>query len=311
LQRESSNTSTGNEKPEAVLLRQLAERFFDHLRIEKGLSALTVKAYEADLREYFTFLRSRGGGFAGMDFDSTLAFFSQAEHEKSASSRARLLSAVKCFHRFLYGEGAIPTLAVEALSAPKVLRKIPFVLTQEEVEKLLEQPGESILERRDRALLEVDYSTGMRVSELCGLKLEHIDRERRFMRIRGKGSKERIVPYGRSAERALKDYLENARPLLLKKSVSSWVFLNYAGTALSRVSFWRLLRKYAVQAGLSGHVTPHTLRHSFATHLLEGGADLRVVQELLGHSSIATTQIYTKLDMDYLLEVHRTFHPRG
>jgi integrase/recombinase XerD len=305
------NTSTDNEKREAPLLNQLAERYFDHLRMERGLSDLTILAYKSDLREYFIFIRSRGDGLQAMDFNSTLAFIAQTEKTKGASARARLLSAVKSFHRFLYGEGALRSLAVESLSAPKVLRKIPFVMTQQEVEKLLEQPDESILGIRDRALLELDYSTGMRVSELCGLKLEQIDHERRFIRIRGKGSKERIVPYGRSAQRALKDYLEIARPVLLKKSVSSSVFLNYTGAVLSRVSFWKLLRKYSVQAGLSETITPHTLRHSFATHLLEGGADLRVVQELLGHSSIATTQIYTKLDMDYLLEVHRTFHPRG
>ncbi|MGD1048418.1 MAG: tyrosine-type recombinase/integrase, partial [Candidatus Krumholzibacteriaceae bacterium] len=151
----------------------------------------------------------------------------------------------------------------------------------------------------------------LRVSELCALKVEHIDAERRFLRIRGKGDKERVVPYGRSADRWLRRYLESSRPQLLKKRVSSFVFLNYAGTKLSRVSFWKLLGKYAAAAGLPGAISPHTLRHSFATHLLEGGADLRVVQELLGHASITTTQIYTKLDMDYLLEVHRTFHPRG
>ena len=197
------------------------------------------------------------------------------------------------------------------LSTPKVLRRIPFVLSQHEVERLLEEPDESVLGIRDRALLEVAYSAGLRVSELCALKPEHIDAERRFLRIRGKGDKERIVPYGRSADRALRRYLESSRPLLLKRRVSSFVFLNYAGTKLSRVSFWKLVRKYATGAGLPGSISPHTLRHSFATHLLEGGADLRVVQELLGHASITTTQIYTKLDMDYLLEVHRTFHPRG
>jgi integrase/recombinase XerD len=293
------------------VLTELAERYIDYLRVEKGLSALTIRAYESDVKEYIEFIRSKSGSAGVIDFNSTLAFVAQAERSKSASSRARLLSAVKGFHRFLYREGELRNLTVESLAAPKVLRRIPFVLTPEETNALLEQPDGTVLGIRDRALLELDYSTGMRVSELCGLKLEHIDRERRFIRVRGKGDKERIIPYGRSAEEALRRYLENSRPSLQKKGVSSYVFLNYAGTPLSRVSFWKLLRKYAVQAGLSGHVTPHTLRHSFATHLLEGGADLRVVQELLGHSSITTTQIYTKLDMDYLLEVHRTFHPRA
>ena len=246
-----------------------------------------------------------------MSMEATLAFLAWSERGKSPSSRARALSALKGFHRFLYGAGVVAGLEITRLSAPKVLRRIPFVLSQHEVERLLERPDESVLGIRDRALLEVAYSAGLRVSELCALKLEHVDAERRFLRVRGKGDKERIVPYGRSADRALRRYLESSRPLLLKRRVSSFVFLNYTGTKLSRVSFWKLLRKYAAGAGLPGSISPHTLRHSFATHLLEGGADLRVVQELLGHASITTTQIYTKLDMDYLLEVHRTFHPRG
>lgn len=246
-----------------------------------------------------------------IDFETTLEFVARIEKGRSASSRARILSATKGFHRFLYRERALKALEVESLAAPKVRRKIPFVLTQTEVEMLLETPDQSILGVRDRALLELGYSAGMRVSELCGARLEQFDHERRLIRIRGKGNKERIVPYGRSAEHALMRYLEASRPRLVRGRVSPFVFLNYAGRPLSRVSFWKLLRKYALAAGLPAEVTPHTLRHSFATHLLEGGADLRAVQELLGHASIATTQIYTKLDIDYLLEVHRTFHPRG
>jgi integrase/recombinase XerD len=312
LRKRSMNTSIGDDSRRRGILEDIAERFFDHLRVEKGLSTLTLKAYEADLTEYFAFLHKTGRDSLGdMSMESTLAFLAASEREKSPSSRARTLSAVKGYHRFLYREGAVGSLEIETLSAPKVLRRIPFVLTQHEIEKLLGQPDESVLGLRDRALLEVDYSTGLRVSELCGLKLENIDSELRFVRIRGKGSKERIVPYGRSAANALRRYLESSRPVLLKRRISSFVFLNYAGTPLSRVSFWKLLRKYAASAGLAGAISPHTLRHSFATHLIEGGADLRAVQELLGHSSIATTQIYTKLDLDYLLEVHRTFHPRG
>jgi len=306
------NTSIENDAPKRGILEDLAERYFDFLRVEKGLSTLTLRAYEADLTKYFTFMHQTGkDSLSGMSIESTLAFLEASERRKSPSSRARTLSAVKGFHRFLYHEGTVGSLEIETLSAPKVLRRIPFVLTQHEIEKLLDQPDESVLGVRDRALLEVDYSTGLRASELCGLKLEHIDAERRFVRIRGKGGKERIVPYGRSAASSLRRYLESSRPMLLKQRISSFVFLNYAGTPLSRVSFWKLLRKHAASAGFPGAISPHTLRHSFATHLIEGGADLRVVQELLGHSSIATTQIYTKLDMDYLLEVHRTFHPRG
>jgi integrase/recombinase XerD len=151
----------------------------------------------------------------------------------------------------------------------------------------------------------------MRVSEMCGLTLEQIDRERKLVRVRGKGRKERFVPYGSACRNALREYLERSRSILLGNRISPTVYLNYRGNPLSRVGFWKILKKYAIRSGLPAAVSPHTLRHSFATHLVEGGADLRAVQELLGHSSISTTQIYTKLDMDYLLEVHRTFHPRG
>jgi integrase/recombinase XerD len=311
LQRKSTPTSTEN-SPRETPIERLGELYIDHLAVERGLSKLTIKAYSADLREYFKYLRERGiADPAGIDFETTLEFVARIEQGRSVSSRARILSALKGFHRFLYRERALDGLEVSSLAAPKVRRKIPFVLTQDEVARLLEKPDESVLGLRDRALLELAYSTGMRVSELCGAELEQFDHDERLVRIRGKGNKERIVPYGRSAERALTRYIESARPRLARKRVSPYLFLNYAGRPLSRVSFWKLLRKYALEAGLPGEVTPHTLRHSFATHLLEGGADLRAVQELLGHASIATTQIYTKLDVDYLLEVHRTFHPRG
>ena len=303
---------TGNDDRGSGLPEKLAERYFDNLRVEKGLSDLTIKAYEADIKEFIAYTRA-AGKLAPRDWtmETTLAFLASSEKHKSPSSRARTLSAVKGFFRFLYDAGTLSNRAIDALSAPKVLRRIPFVLAQHEIEKLLSLPDAGTLGIRNRALLEFDYSTGLRVSELCDLKLENLDQDRRFARVRGKGSKERIVPYGRSAGVALVRYLESSRPRLLGNRISAFVFLNYRGGRLSRVGFWKLLRKYATAAGLSAHISPHTLRHSFATHLLEGGADLRVVQELLGHSSITTTQIYTKLDMDYLLEVHRTFHPRG
>jgi integrase/recombinase XerD len=303
---------TGNDGRKAGPPEELAERYFDSLRVEKGLSDLTIRAYEADIEEFLAFMRAAGKLLPeDMTMETVLAFLSGSEKRKGPSSRARTLSAVKGFFRFLYNEGTVSSPAIDALSAPKVLRRIPFVLAQHEIERLLSLPDAGTLGIRDKALLEFDYSTGLRVSELCGLKLEHLDQDRRFVRVRGKGSKERIVPYGRSAASALVGYLESSRSMLLGNGISAYVFLNYRGGRLSRVGFWKLLRKYAAKAGLPARISPHTLRHSFATHLLEGGADLRVVQELLGHSSIATTQIYTKLDMDYLLEVHRTFHPRG
>ncbi len=289
-----------------------AERYSDNLRVEKGLSDLTIKAYEADIKEFLEYMRAAGKVPPGdLTMETTLGFLAASEKLKSPSSRARTLSAVKGFFRFLYDQGTLADRTIDSLSAPKVLRRIPFVLAQHEIERLLALPDTGTLGIRDRALLEFDYSAGLRVSELCDLKLEQLDQDRRIARVRGKGSKERIVPYGRSAGDALTAYVESSRPRLLGNRISAYVFLNYRGGRLSRVGFWKLLRKYAAAAGLPARISPHTLRHSFATHLLEGGADLRAVQELLGHSSIATTQIYTKLDMDYLLEVHRTFHPRG
>lgn len=304
----STETSTAADSA----LARLAELYTDFLAVEKGLSPLTIKAYVSDLKDYFKFV-SRSGIASPRDitFDSTLAFTADIEKSKQPSSRARILSAVKGFHRFLYREGEIGKLEIEGISAPKITKKIPFVLSPFEVEKLLEGPDESTLGVRDRSLLETAYSTGMRVSEICRLKLEQIDGERKLLRVKGKGRKERFVPYGAQCGLALGGYLEKSRPALLKNRVSPYVYLNYRGSPISRVGFWKILKKYAIRAGLPASVSPHTLRHSFATHLIEGGADLRAVQELLGHSSISTTQIYTKLDMDYLLEVHRTFHPRG
>lgn len=305
------SASTGSKK-QAASRETLARRFIDYLRVEKGLSDITIKAYEYDIMQYMMYLGRGGTGVAGdLSMQGVLAYLAESEARKSPSSRARTLSALKGFFRFLHETGALSEPSVLALASPKVLRKIPFVLAQHEIDRLLSLPDAGTLGIRDRALLEFDYSTGLRVSELCGLKLENLDRDRRFVRVRGKGSKERIVPYGRSADASLAVYLSGARTILLGSRMSAYVFLNYRGGPLSRVGFWKLLRRYAEEAGFSRRISPHTLRHSFATHLLEGGADLRAVQELLGHSSISTTQIYTKLDMDYLLEVHRTFHPRG
>ena len=310
MRRKSTSTSTGSGS--GTSLGELAGFFIDHLSVEKGLSANTVKAYGADIGEYVSFLERNGvRDPSGMTLEMTLSFMSEVEGEGGAAKRARLLSAIKGFHRFLYGERKVRDLEVEGVRTPKVLRRIPFVLTQEEVARLLDIEGSTALDLRDRALLEFTYSAGLRVTEACRLTIEQVDFERRFVRVRGKGNKERIVPFGGRAAKAVSLYLDEGRPLLLERTISALLFLNSRGGGLSRVGFWKILKKRAAESGLPATVTPHTLRHSFATHLIEGGADLRAVQELLGHSSISTTQIYTKLDMDYLLEVHRTFHPRG
>lgn len=310
MPRRSTNISTGSRGRNP--LDELVRFFIDHLSVEKGLSANTVKAYSSDTQEYVSFLKKRGvKGPSGMTMENTLLFLAEIEVERGTASRARMLSALKGFHRFLYRERMVLDLEIAGVRTPRVSRRIPFVLSQEEVERLLAVRGESTLDQRDRAILELTYSTGLRVSESCRLTIEQIDFERRLVRVRGKGNKERIVPFGTKAARAVLLYLAEGRPLMLKRTRPATLFLNSRGGELSRVGFWKILKKRALEAGLPPTVTPHTLRHSFATHLIEGCADLRAVQELLGHSSISTTQIYTKLDMDYLLEVHRTFHPRG
>lgn len=306
------NSSMQADKSKCASIAQLVDRYLDYLRIERGLSDYTIMAYAADLKNYVKYMDSIGHSTVShIDLESTIDYFSRDEMQKNPATAARTLSALKGFHKFLRGEGMLQVQASEMITAPRVRRKIPSVLTPQEVESLLERTDLSPIGLRDRAMLELDYSSGLRVSELCKLVMGDIDFEKRLLRVRGKGNKERVVPYGKVAAISLKKYIEEARSFFMRKKHSSFVFLNYAGNPLSRVSFWKMLRKYASMAGLSGKVTPHTLRHSFATHLIEGGADLRAVQELLGHSSISTTQIYTKLDMDYLLEVHRTFHPRG
>ena len=306
------STDTFREGIGETPIDRMARFYLDHLAVEKGLSDLTVKAYKADVSDYVRFVKGSGvRDPEKITFDLSVAFLSEMENSKGRASRARLLSAIKGFHRFLYRERALLDLEIEGVKAPKVSRTIPFVLSQDEVERLLTVETGSRFEVRDRALFELAYSTGLRVSELCGLKIEQVDKERRLVRVRGKGGKERIVPFGSKAHAALRDWLQEGRPKMLKDSNPAELFLNSRGGKLSRVGFWKILKKRAERAGLSSEVTPHTLRHSFATHLIEGGAELRAVQELLGHSSISTTQIYTKLDMDYLLEVHKSFHPRG
>ncbi|HSG28191.1 MAG TPA: site-specific tyrosine recombinase [Candidatus Krumholzibacterium sp.] len=299
-------------KDSRTRIEAMIELFIDHAMIEKGLSKNTTKAYASDLILFRDYLAGPGiEDPSAIDLHLSLGFAVSLKEGRSPASRARILSAVKGFQRFLYREGSLDSLDVKGIGSPKLVRKIPFVLSQDEVEALLDAPDGSLLGIRDRAMLELVYSTGMRVSEACDQKIDNTDLERRLARIRGKGGKERLVPFGRKAADAVGYYISSARRDILKGRHSEFLFLNYRGGRLSRISFWKILKKHSRLAGLPAEVTPHTLRHSFATHLVEGGADLRTVQELLGHSSISTTQIYTRLDMDYLLEVHRTFHPRG
>lgn len=302
-----SNAGTRRETP---LARHLP-LFRDHLALERRLSENTVRAYVQDLEQYDRFLSGRRLG----DLESVRTRDLEeyvAGGRWAASTAARKIAALRAFHEFLRRRGVARENPALEVRGPRQSRALPDVLDTRQVEALLRAPrGEAALAVRDRALLELAYATGLRASELVGLRLEEIDLEERLVRCMGKRSRERIVPYGEKAHRALHRYLDGARPQLLRDRGERAVFLTRLGRRFTRMGYWKLLRGHARTAGIDQPVSPHTLRHSCATHLLEGGCDLRVVQEILGHRSIETTQIYTHLDRSYLREVHTRFHPRA
>jgi len=297
----------------AVALVRPVEAWLDELRTGRRLSPRTLDAYDRDLRDYLAFAaRHRLGGWqeAGTTFVDGY-FASLLQRGLAGSTVARRRSALRGFHDHLGRQ--MPDLPdpLATLPAPRRDRRLPHALPVADIERLLAQPeGEAPLALRDRALLELAYASGLRVSELVGLERPRVDLRGRSVTVAGKGDRERTVPFGRSAGEALREWLERGRPLLTARVRHEVVFVNARGGPLGRTGFWRILAGHARAAGLSSHVHPHALRHSFATHLLQGGADLRVVQELLGHASVSTTAIYTHLDRAYLREVHKTFHPR-
>ena len=290
------------------------EEFRDHLALEAGNSRNTVESYGRDLRTLAEFLAGRGV-VRPQDADRKLLrdfVFTLKELGLSPASIRRHVSAVRTYYRFLAGEGDLTDDPSDRLETPRRARKLPDTLSAAECQRLIEapQPDEK-MGRRDRALLELAYGAGMRVSELVGLTLGDLFFEDRVVRIFGKGSKERLVPIGGPLISAVSLYRDLERRALDKGKTKDRVLLNSRGQPLSRVGAWGIVKKAAVRAGITKRVTPHTLRHSFATHLLEGGADLRAVQEMLGHADLATTQIYTHVDREYLRSVHKQFHPRG
>jgi integrase/recombinase XerD len=290
------------------------DEFINYLTIERGLSPNTTSSYRSDLEKFIAFLSRRGkGGFEEIRREEVTDFLME-EKERGLSPRslARGLVAVRMLFRFLALEGYVRRDVTEVVESPRLWKRLPRVLSIAEVELLLRQPDTStVLWRRDRAALELLYASGLRASELTRLKVDDINLQSGFVRAWGKGARERIVPLGRSAARALSDYLEWSRPLLLKGFSSPDLFLSRRGKRFTRQWLWQLIGKYLTQAGIKKQAGPHILRHSFATHLLGRGADLRVVQEMLGHSQISTTQVYTHVDRERLKEVHRRFHPRG
>jgi integrase/recombinase XerD len=290
------------------------EGFRDFLALEAGHSANTVESYLRDLRRLGEFATSRGVRDPARLTRALLRDFVYLLKDLglSAASIRRGVSAIRTYYGFLVGEGRVRDDPSERLESPRRGRVLPDTLSVQEVEALLAAPNlEQPLAWRDRALLELAYGAGLRVSELCGLKLTDLLLAENLVRIFGKGGKERLVPIGRSVIGAASVYLHQMRPALDRGKSKNSVLLNARGEPLSRVGAWGIVRRATQRSGIKKRVTPHTLRHSFATHLLEGGADLRAVQEMLGHADLSTTQIYTHVDREYLRSVHKQFHPRG
>lgn len=295
--------------------------YLDHLTVERGLSSNSLSSYGRDLRRYAGFLASRHrqsprditASDVG-DFVVELRSGVGGAHALSASSAGRAVVAVRGFHRFLLREGRVDADVAARVRPPSAPARLPKAITLADVERLLDAASapDTPLALRDRALLEVLYGTGARISEAIGLAMDDLDLQVGTVLLRGKGGKQRLVPIGRPAREAVEAYLVRGRPALAEKGRGTPViFLNARGGPLSRQSAWAVIQGVADRAGVSAEVSPHTLRHSFATHLLEGGADVRVVQELLGHASVTTTQIYTLVTVDHIREVYATAHPRA
>jgi integrase/recombinase XerD len=296
------------------------ERFLDHLSVERGLAPNTVEAYRRDLSRFATYLRSRGVRTLGQADERTISAFvatlaASPRNDGSpyrTSTVLRMLSSVRSLYRFELAEGSVASDPTENVHRPKQPRTLPRPLSAEDVAKLLDATSRGTpAELRDRAVLETMYGAGLRISELVGLDVDDVDLEEGSVRAFGKGSKERIVPLGRAAVDALHRYLRSGRPELARRNSKAALFLNQRGGRLTRQGTAKLLKAHVRRAGIRSRVTPHTLRHSFATHLLEGGADVRVVQELLGHASVQTTQIYTLVTREHLRDVYLSAHPRA
>ena len=286
--------------------------FLDYLSVEKGLSLNSVLSYSRDVKKLFLFFHKEKIHCLKAEEEDLIRFIHhQSRAGLSARTMARIISSLKSFYKFLVLDGVLKKNPAVSLSSPKTWLSLPKFLTVKEVESLLEQPDiKDVRGVRDKAMLELLYATGLRASELVGLKPKDLNLAEGFLLCLGKGGKERIVPIGDSAVRAIRRYLEKSRPRLLKKPNEA-LFLTYRGTFFTRQGLWKILKAYAIKAGLDVKISPHILRHSFATHLLERGADLRSVQLMLGHSQITTTQIYTHVSRKRLRRVYEKYHPRA
>lgn len=295
-------------------MQEAIDLFLLYLATERGLSTNYQISTRSSLERFAAWLNTKGAPSPRSVTQSILSEFLISEKKRGLSATSIKLEAValRIFFRFLTARGHVPADPAEKLPLPRLPHTLPQPLSQSEVSQLVAAPaGDNPLEIRDRALLELLYASGLRIAEACGVRLEHLDEEGGVLRVTGKGSKTRLVPVGRAALDALALYLTKGRPKLLSSRSGAEIFLSVRGHPLTPARIWQLVRHYARQAGIEEAVHPHQLRHSFATHLLAGGADLRIIQEMLGHASIATTQIYTQVDRSQLKSIHQKFHPRG
>ena len=295
-------------------MEQMVDTYLLHLKVERGLAKNTLDSYRRDLKKFVGYLRSNDiNTLNEVDRRMIMSFMEDLHNQHRAPATiSRNLAAIRSFYSFLTQESLVKANPTTELDAPKIPKRLPNVMTVSQVAILMEQPNSNnAAGLRDKAMLELLYATGIRVSELVDLNLVDVNLEMGFLRCLGKGSKERIVPMGKSAIEAIDAYLQKGRGKLIRNSEDQAVFVNIHGGRLTRQGFWKILKKYVRQAGFQGDITPHTLRHSFATHLLENGADLRAVQEMLGHSDISTTQIYTQVTAIHLRDVYQQSHPRA
>lgn len=295
-------------------MRELLNRYHRYLLIEKGASGNTLEAYGRDLKRYLTFLEQKGISDARSVAPQTVVdFLVQIKSEGlSANSMNRALAALRGFYNYLLQERFLEESPLTHIELAKVWMRLPDTVSREEMNRILSGPDNSTPSGlRDRAMLELLYATGLRVSELISLSMNSINWQVGFLAVMGKGGKERVVPVGRTAYDAVRRYVDEARPKFVRSKTTEVLFLNRFGRAFTRQGLWKIIVGYAQKAGLQKNVHPHTFRHSFASHLLEGGADLRAVQVMLGHSDISTTQIYTHVTRERLKEIHRKYHPRG
>lgn len=293
---------------------EFIDQYINYLIVEKGLADTTIESYSSDLKNFVSFLKScRINVIAESDTTVILKYLILLRNEGlSTRSRARHLVTLRGFFKFLIQEKILKKDPTRIVDLPKTGMKLPDVLSVEEIVMILNAPDTSKPRGvRDAAMIELLYAAGLRVSELISVKTQDVNLEVGFVRTFGKGSKERMVPIGSQAREKINEYVTHARSILLKNQVSKFMFVARAGNPMTRQGFWKLLKKYAIQAKINKKITPHSFRHSFASHLLEGGADLRAVQMMLGHVDISTTQIYTHVAKDHLKKLHEQFHPRG